>query len=114
MVGSLVTRLAPAESALAAENPYALGPDRRTNWALHKNSQKATVSQLASGVKIDTPSKLPDAEYAQVALWARQQVSGNFRCRFYYTALVKPLIDGESFSLFYFDVTGQGFSHLSR
>ena len=105
LAGALGSQFVPTLVG-AAGNPYVLGPQRAANWAQHKTYSNTKVTQLAAGVKFDTPGKLPQADIGDVALWARKRLTGDIRCVFDYTALVKPLVQDGSFSIFYFDIMG--------
>lgn len=105
-VGALALPGGPAASAEV--DPYALAPDWRTGWKVHKTLSAAKVVQRTGGVRIDTPSNASQADAGQVALWAKQPVAGDFECTFTYKVVSRLAVQGGAFGTFYFDTLGEG------
>jgi hypothetical protein len=109
---------APATRPAAAAPSFALAPDWRAGWALHKDSELgAGVDQLANGIVLRAADYAYDdrAVYARssVALWSRHAWAGDFRVEFDFTRLddVARTTGNGIGAMLYFHVVGAGDPH---
>lgn len=90
MLGPLA--LGEAEAAAAA-GPFAMAPDWRTNWVVHKDpTLGASVTQLANGVILKAAPYVYSNDQdllsrSSIVLWSKASLSGNFRASFSFTRL---------------------------
>lgn len=107
VAGAAAAALLLPRAGHAAVSPYALGPAWTRNWAVHR-ATTARIIQGANAVKVSTPFLANQLDEGQLALWARQPVSGDFQFSFDYLVTAWQSDKDGSFGLFYFDVQGEG------